>query len=184
MKFPELPDEIIEQTRQVYNQSEGQQWVFGDHLVGILDEIGPLYAKMVDSDAPDMAYHRARAHIIRTLAKRIGCDTTTLRDREMMARFYPVSTRKEYDMLTYHQLRACKAGGKEWQVYADWARDNLPAPVALIRRMVRGDGNDEPPWVGRWGRIVDLAQMIIEDHQAPQKVREAARAILRSGISV
>lgn len=181
-RLPDLPEELVEEVRQLYNATEGHQWVFGDLLVGIVDELGEKFANMIERDTPEIAYRHARAHIIRTIANKIGCDGSTLRDRESMSRFYPYEVRERYNMLTYHQLRACKAAGERWEEFAEYASANLPAPVSLIRAMIRGSSMPVPAWVKRWGHIYDTAnQILLYDYDAPKKIREAARDILRVG---
>lgn len=174
-----LPDTIIETARQLYGESVSHQWLIGDFLVEVIDEISPVYKRLRDGDN---VMRRIRAGILRQVATGIGCDVTTLRDRESMARFFPVEVREEYSALTYHQLRACKAAGDSWKDHADWALENLPAPVALIRRRIKANGNDVPAWVSRWERIIVIAEQIKDDPRAPDKVRRAASDILRSGV--
>ena len=160
-----LPDEVIEAARQLLHDGEGHQWRLGDHLVEVVDEFEHVLK---------------RSEIIRQLANGVGADASTLRDRECMARFYPPSLRRRYDSLTYHQLRACKSAGERWREYADWALDNLPAPVSLLRAMVKHNGDLPPAWVDRWARMQRLGELLADDAQAPPWVRQAGLYISRA----
>lgn len=179
-----ISDEIIEDFRAIYDSASGLQWATGDYLVDVVDELAPKFGVTLDDDNQSQAYHRARANIIRQLANGVGCDTTTLYDREGMSRFYPSDVRQDYHMLSYHQLRACKSAGENWKTWADWARDNLPAPVSLIRAKIKSKGHDEQPWVGRWQRIIVLAGAIRDDPDAPQRLRQICGGLLRTGIQL
>jgi hypothetical protein len=169
LAIPPLPDDLIESLRQVINDADRHQWATGDFLVGIVDELEDNYTRL--------GVRHARAWLIQHMANRVGCDASTLRDREAMARFYPGPVRARYDALSYHQLRACKAAGNQWQEYADWALDNLPAPVATIRAKIKHNGDLPPAWVSRWERVQVLCEALKDDAQAPPGVRLAARLI-------
>jgi hypothetical protein len=158
----QLPEQVIEALRQLLNDSESYQWAIGDFIIDVLDEFITL----------------DRADVIKQLADRTGHDRSTLRDRHNMCKFYPLETRKQYDMLTYSQLRACKSAGDRWQEYADWAMGNMPAPVAVIRARVKNNGHDEPAWVHRWESLVGIARMIAADEAAPDNIREAASQVI------
>ena len=175
--LPQLPDELVEVTRQLINDGEGHQWVLGDHLVAVVDELGGFYANLLDERSSTIALRRSRAHIIRQLADRTGADASTLRDRECMARFFPPEIRKDYDVLGWSQLRAIKSAGDQWQDYATWTLDNLPAPVRVIRRRIKNNGHDVPPWVGRWERLQDIARVMQHDETAPRVMRNVGRVV-------
>jgi hypothetical protein len=179
-----ISDEIIETFRAIYDSSSGLQWSTGDYLVEVVDELAPQFGAMLGDDNTSQAFHRARASIIKQLAYGVGCDTTTLYDREGMSRFYSEYERKEYHMLTYHQLRACKSAGNNWRTWAEWARSNLPAPVAMIRAKIKQGGREEPSWISRWQRIIVLAGAIRDDSDAPQRLRQLCGGILRSGVQM
>jgi len=66
-----------------------------------------------------------------------------MRDRESLARFFPPEVREEYPF-TYSQWRALRSAGSAWREYANWAADNLPAPVALIRAQIKSNGDLQP----------------------------------------
>jgi hypothetical protein len=154
-----LPDAVIELVRVELDRADVSQWHIGDMLVSIVEELGILYERS--------GVRSARAAIIRELATRTGRDASTLRDRHLMAAFYPPEVRASYDALTYHQLRACKSAGDNWRQYADWALDNLPAPVALIRARIKHNGDTPPLWLTRFERLIDQAQSLIETPETP-----------------
>ncbi len=180
-RLPDLPDIVIEVTRQLINDGEGYQWRLGDHIASVVDELGDKYAGFID-DTPQAegAVRRARAHIIRQLADRTGTDRSTLRDRENMARFFPPIVRGDLVPLTYHQLRACKSAGPDWQKHAEWALENLPAPPAIIRLRIKHKGELPLPWVARWDRFLQLANDLFVDDAAPDRVRAVARSVIES----
>lgn len=167
--IPPLPDNLIDSLRQVISDADKHQWATGDFLVGIVDELEDSYTRL--------GVRHARAWLIQHMANRVGCDTSTLRDREAMARFYPEPVRARYDALSYHQLRACKSAGNLWCEYADWALDNLPAPVAMIRAKIKNGGDLPPAWASRWERVSVLCEALKGDSEAPPEVRLAARLI-------
>lgn len=171
---PALPDEVIEGLRQLTDTAAGLQWATGDYLVGVVDEFTPYWERS--------GVRNGRAAIIGQLAASVGVDGSTLRDRECMARFYPTAERVKYDMLTYHQLRACKSAGPAWRTYADWAAGSL-ASVAKIRDKIAQDHNGVAAWVGRWDRLLALADMIIKDDSTalPAGVRAVLRVLVLGG---
>lgn len=166
---PPLPDVVIEPLRQLVNDADGHQWVIGDYIIDVVDELEAVYS--------GLGLRSARAWLIRHMAERVGADASTLRDRASMAKFYSPDVRSEYDTLSYHQLRACKSAGDEWQTYADWAMENLPAPVSLIRARVKHNGDLPPAWKGRWERVLVLAELLADDEEAPAHVRLWARVL-------
>lgn len=169
---PQIPDDLIEGVRQRLETAEMYQWELGDYLVEAEDEIIPHLARQV---------RYPRSYLINQISSRVGCDPSTLRDRASMARFYPPPIRQAYTPLTYHQLRACKSAGIHWQVYAEWALNNLPAPVAAIRAHVKHNGHSPPAWVGRWQRFVELAGALVDDAMTDPLARDIASQVLRRG---
>lgn len=166
-----LPDEFIEGVRQRLETAEGYQWELGDYLVEAEDEIIPHLSRQ--------GIRYPRAYLIREIASRVGCDTSTLRDRASMARFYPAPIRQEYTPLTYYQLRACKTAGIDrWRTHAEWALANLPAPVAAIRAHVKNNGHLPPAWEGRWARVLELCEQIAGDDKAHPRVARVCRVLL------
>jgi hypothetical protein len=171
-----LPEQAIEECRQLISAADNMQFGMGDWLVILVDEVAPMWTAA--------GIRHPRAEIIRQLSGATGADATTLRDRETMARFYPVSVREEFDCLTYHQLRACRSAGDRWREYAEWARDNLPAPVAVIRAKVAGNGHLPPPWIARWERVGVLCDLIARDPGAPTSIRAVCQELLDSDLPV
>jgi hypothetical protein len=159
-----LPEQVIEALRQLLDDGESYQWATGDFIIDVLDEFPQV----------------ARSNLIKQMADRTGSDRSTLRDRHNVARFYPQEIRKEFDMLTWSQLRACKAAQGEWRTYAEWAAKNMPAPVAVIRARIKNNGDDQPAWVHRWDSMQGLARMIAEDREAPEKIKKVCRLVLRT----
>ena len=116
--------------------------------------------------------------IIKQLADRTGSDRSTLRDRHNMSKFFPVPTRREYDMLTWSQLRACKSAGPEWRQYAEWAAGHMPAPVAVIRARIKNNGHDQPAWVHRWESMQGIAKQLMDDKDAPHQIRKISASVM------
>jgi hypothetical protein len=173
-----LPDEVIETARQLLDSCNEYQWGIGDLLVEVVDEL-----TVAASGFQTHGSGLSRSGIIRELSIRTGTDASTLRDRECMARFYPVPLRQEYSALTYYQLRACKSAGPDhWRAHADWALDNLPAPSALIRARVKHNGELPPAWVSRWERLCELAELLLSDDQTPADIRRALDLLQASNV--
>jgi hypothetical protein len=168
-----LPDEVIETARQLIDEQDGRQWELGDYLNEVVGEFEVHFAAQFDRRGAELAARRARTEIIRQIAGRTGADTSTLRDRQCMAAFYPAAVRAEYPF-SWSQWRALKSAGDEWRRYADWAADNLPAPAALIRAKIRGGGHLAPAWEGRWERAKILLELLEQDEGAPEALRGAA----------
>lgn len=168
--LPKLPDEIIETVRQLLIQDEDLRWALGDYLADVVVEIEPTYKRM--------GIRFPRATLFRQIANVVGCDTSTLRDRQSVCTFYPPGIRREFDALSWSQLRACKSAGSSWREYAEWALANLPAPVALIRARIKHNGHLPPKWEARWERILDLASEIERDDDAPQSIRGLCRGLV------
>ena len=144
------------------NDSESYQWAIGDLITDVLAEFPQI----------------KRANLLKQLADRTGSDRSTLRDRHNCAQFFPSEVRKEFDMLTYSQLRACKSAGVQWREYAEWAAGHMPAPVAVIRARVKNNGHDRPAWVHRWESMQGIAKQLVNDSEAPANVRDASAAVL------
>lgn len=168
---PPLPDEIIETLRQLQGDAERHQWGVGDFLVGVVDELSAVYEIA--------GVRRARTWLVRHMANRIGADESTLRDRECVARFFPEEVRGAYPF-SWSQWRAIKSAGDNWKEYADWAADNLPAPVTLIRQKIKANGHEKPKWIYKWEKAMDFLEDIADDEEAPQNVRSFANGIIKS----
>jgi hypothetical protein len=157
-----LPDQVIESLRQLLDDGDYHQFTVGDFIIDVLDEFTNI----------------PRSELIRQMADRTGSNRSTLRDRHNCARFFPKEIRKEFDMLTYSQLRACKSAGSQWREYAEWSASHMPAPVAVIRARIKNDGHDEPAWVYRWDSMRRLANQLVNDSDCPEVVRQVARGVL------
>ena len=46
--------------------------------------------------------------------------------------------------------------------------DSLPA----------GNGDDQPHWINRWDRVVELARLLVNDIDAPSIVRKSSQVVL------
>jgi hypothetical protein len=164
-----LPEEIIETVRQLADTQEQTQWALGDYL-----------AEQLENTRVEYEYYgikNYRAWFIRQLANHTGLDAGTLRDRQVMAEFFPLTTRAVYcPPLTYHQLRACKAAGDQWRQYANWAAADL-VPAAVIRQRIRNNGHDTPAWIGRWERMRTIAEALLAG-DTPEVVKTIARMVL------
>jgi hypothetical protein len=168
---PPLPDELIEELRQIQGDTEARQWVVGDFLVGVVDELGSQYERI--------GVRHARAWLLSHMAARIGCDPSTLRDRECMARFFPAAVREEYPFM-WSQWRALKSAGENWREHAEYWAVNLPAPVAAIRERVKSGGAVRAePWEARWERVQELAEQIKNDQAADVRARRLCGWLLR-----
>ncbi|KKL50579.1 hypothetical protein LCGC14_2304120 [marine sediment metagenome] len=158
----QLPEQVIEALRQLLDDGETYQWATGDFICDVLDEFPQVN----------------RSELVRQMADRTGSDRSTIRDWHNVARFFTKEVRKEFDMLTWSQLRACKHAGEEWRQYAEWAAAHMPAPVAVIRARIDNNGHDQPAWVHRWEGMQRLAQQIADDREAPDEIREACRLVV------
>lgn len=176
MNPPKLPDEAIEQLRQLLDRAESNNWLIGDHVNSVVSECQAWFEKA--------GFRHARAEIIRQLANATGRDPSTLRDRSAMANFYSPAVRQEFDALSWSQFRAVKSAGDKWREYADWALDNLPAPVAAIRAKIKYNGDGVPVWVSRWERLLQLAELLARDPSAPEDVQATGDWILNRKVEL
>jgi len=135
-------------------------WQQGDFLVDVVAELGSIIP---------------RAEIHKQLAAAVGADRSTMRDRELMSRFW--HDREQYAPLTYSQLRACKSAGDRAREYAEWALANLPAPVALIRAHIKHNGDLQPAWIARWDRVRELCELLAADKDTPARVRQVCQMV-------
>jgi len=168
--IPPLPDELIEKIRQLSDTADSFQWQIGDILSDVWDEVGQAYAAILDSE------RKAHAYIIGQIATRAGIAKSTLRDRESMSRFFPQAVREQLIPLTYHQIRAIKSAGDQWQIYRDWVFDQanqngyFPS-VETIRDQIKADGAECPLWSRRLIKVLPVLEKISLDPDAPQDIR-------------
>lgn len=190
MAYLQVPDEAIEVLRQLIWAHDNDQWDIADHIISVVDEAGPYIAHDISHETKgevpwERCLRMARTEIIRQMSDGTGADPSTLRDREVMGRFFPKEVRKKYeDKLTFHQLRACKYAGEEWRKWADWAveyadeHNGKTAPVRIIRKEIKkeGDGADKL-WLARIGRIKSAAYLIMTDALAPRVAADGAEVM-------
>jgi hypothetical protein len=157
-----IPDDVVEELRQLSDDSDGAQLRVGDYLCAVVDEFGHVVK---------------RSEIIRQLANRTGRDTSTYRDRETVCRVFPPNIRAEYDGFTYSHWRALKRAGDNWRAYADLLAGDISMPVSVLRTRIANNGALPPAWVGRWSRVQELSEALAGDEQAPPGVRLTARLI-------
>lgn len=176
-KIPPLPDEVIEEVRQLSDSADTFQWRIGDILCDVWDEVGREYTIILDSE------RRAHAYIIGQVANRAGIAKSTLRDRENMSKFFPKPVRKELEPLTYHQARALKSAGDQWQEYKKWVFDfadqegYFPS-VEAIRDKIKAAGADLPLWQKRMNQIIPLLVKVSLDPEAPTALTKDAAEFL------
>jgi len=187
VKIPPLPDALIDELVTLLDKAEPMQWAIGEFIVKVWEELGDAYANVFKqrNTTWSAAYAKSRAHawFVAHLAERTGTDVSTLRDRESMVGFWG-EHRRDYEQYTYHQLRAYKAAGDNWrqvmrecELEADkWGK--LPS-VRDIRNYIRDNGG-KPAWENRWKRFIRLAELLAEDEDAPNDVREVAGTVIRS----
>lgn len=136
-------------------EGEVHQWALGRYLVDVVDEFGLAL----------------RPEIIRQLSNGTGAHPSTLRDREVMCRFYSPDEQSEYPF-SWSQFRALKSAGREhWREHAEYWVQHLPAPVSAIRHRIKGNGHLEPVWQSRLEAMVHIANLIYLDESAPQNLR-------------
>jgi len=152
----------------------------GDFLVGVVDEF--LNYFMDDSISPSRRAEKARSDIIRQIADQAGAQESTLADSESMARKFPPAVREKWEVLTFHQLRACAAAKQDWERWAAWAvaygdeHGGKVAPVRVIRREIKREGGGGYANWERWtDKMLDLAEKILDEGGAPTQVIEVTR---------
>ena len=159
----ELPTDAVEILRQLTGDSDRVQWAIGEVSAALVDELAGFYGK---------------APVRQRIAIETGLAPETVRDREAMARFYPEHVRQAYPALGYHQLRACKGAGERWEEYASWAVESAdqyggrPAPVVAIRARIKQNGDQDPGWVRKWERVIELMELLADDQELPELNRE------------
>lgn len=163
-----LPDDIIDTARALLDGSEAYQWQLGDFLTDVVDEFGRQH----------------RAAIIRELSSQTGADASTLRDRQIVAAFFPRAVRDLYPF-TWSQWRALKSAGPEhWQEHAEYWVEHLPAPVAAIRKRIKGNGHTQDErWQDRLELMLEMARLLAEDEAAPVDARRLGVDVLACGKS-
>jgi hypothetical protein len=171
--LPQLPGALVERIRQELDSSEQHQFEAGWLLVEAVDE-SSQYLKP--------------SQVFQAVAAKVGAAIATLRDRENMGRFYARRDVREFDMLTYGQLRACKAAGADgWRDVATWAITSAddyggnPAPADVIRRHIVGNGLEaEPLWMRRRNRAIAILTALANDPETPPDVAGWAKECVKN----
>ena len=156
------------------------RWNDGDFLMAVVDEFLPYFED--ESIAPTRRSQAARRAIIRQIADQSGGQESTLAESERMARLITPEARKKWDVLNFHQMRACASAKDDWERWAAWAvgyaheHSGKLAPVRVIRREIKRGGNGGFVTWAQWlDKMTDLAYRIIEDGSAPDAVLAMAR---------
>jgi len=168
-QIPQLPEEVIEQIRQLSDSADSFQWQIGDILADVWAEVGPAYTRQLES------VRKAHSYIIGQVANRAGIAKSTLRDRESMSRFFPPDMRDKLQPLTYHQCRALKSAGAQWVKYHTWVMDQADEKgyfpsVEAIRDQIKADGADLSLWQRRLNKVIPLLVKITVDPAAPTEI--------------
>lgn len=174
-----LPDEVFTHLAYMLQEGEKWQWNVGDYIEEIWQKILPL-VKPEDGKTHVQMARKAHADLIRTLAEGTGADKSTLNDRQNMAEFFSPRKRRQYEMLSYSQLRACKKAGPEhWEEWAQWALVNgfygRPAGVHTIRRAINKAEDPTPDWIRRLNKIDGLVTEWLEVHIRDEDVPKEAQ---------
>jgi len=157
---PKLPDNVVEELRQLLDMSGAYQFVIGDYLVSVVDEFGHVLK---------------RPEIIRQLAHACKCDASTLRDRESLARFASPDMRKEYEF-TFSQWRSLRIAGPDWEGYAKQAAAELWS-ADRIRAQIKSNGDGLPAWLYWWGKLGDVLEKVIIGKDTPEHIKAWCRQI-------
>lgn len=164
----QIPDEALDQLRELLEQDGQMQWVIGQFVVDFWQE-------MLKYIKPE-EIREAHAEVIRQFAKGTGADKSTLRDREKMYLFYEDFDRSRYPTFTYHQWRALRKAGKDkLEETAELAHDNNWS-VAQIRKHLDKKPKSEVV-LKRLDRIDSEARKIMDDEEVPENVRESLSLI-------
>lgn len=175
LKDVQLPDETLEWLHAYEVEESQSQWKLGDLAAELVDRFKGTFG---------------RSLIMKRLAIEAGVRTSTVRDREGMARFFTLEVREEFDVLSYHQLRACKQAQERWRKLAEWALESAdefggrPAPVEAIRLKAKGNEDGKKAWDDRIRAMRSNAEKVVEDEAVPAGMAEICRLFLDSTTSV
>jgi hypothetical protein len=165
----QIPDEALDQLRRLLEQEGGIQWEVGDFLVAYWDE---MLSHLKPKEIGD-----AHAKFIRDFAKGTGSDKSTLRDRKNMSMFFSHADREKYEVFTYHQFRALRSAGKDWEEYAVKALDEGWS-VAETRHNIKKDKEQRPDYLVRLEKMEVQANKIVAHEDTPVEVKEGVKLIL------
>ena len=170
----QLPDEVIERLQDNTRKEDDARWDDGDIAAEVVEEFGPTHGKML---------------VRQRIAIEAGVSTSTIRSREEMSRYWPLSARADwgsdespgFDILTWSQWRAIKPARDKWRKLATWAVESAddfggrPAPVdAILAKRLRDDGSPDPTWENKFMRMWGLCDDIAVMKGAPKPVMDAA----------
>lgn len=165
----QIPDEALDQLSSLLDQSGKTQWEIGDFIVAYWEEM----LKYVHPSE----VREQHAELIRQFAAGTRADRTTLRDREKMSMFFTVEDRLRWgEVFSYHQFRALRSAGEDWEEYAVRAADENWS-VARIRKEIKGEHTLAEVIRKRLDKIEDNARKIMDDEEVPDNVRTSLMLI-------
>jgi len=166
-----LPDEAINRIVHTREKGDDSKWAEGRLAVELVDEYGKRYGK---------------GRLRKKIGIEAGYAAATIRDREAMARFFNEAIVEDYGVLSYSQMKACKAAGPDgWKDLADWAVESAddfggrPAPVDAINMKRRGIPRDDPTWIKQAIRVFDLCEVLLGVGEVPEGIAKGCRAFIR-----
>jgi hypothetical protein len=170
----QIPDEAYDQLRTLLEHDGSIQWQVGDFITEFWTE---MKRYLVESEV-----NKAHAKMIRDFADHTGADRTTLRDRERMSRFFTQEERAEYPILTFHQFRALRSAGDDWQQWAEWAMENgrqgAPASTSKIRQAIKESKDPTPDFLKRLERMEKDGQWVLSNEEPPKDVKDGVALVL------
>jgi hypothetical protein len=168
-----IPDEAIEQLRDLLEEDKKLQWEVGDFIVAYWAEIQKYI--------PEKEHRKMHAKLIRDFANGTGASRTTLRDREKMSMFFTVLERERYEVFTFHQFRALRSAGEDWQEWAEWALINgfngAPASHRAIREAIKGERDPYLALIEDLDSIAKKVRKIMDAEETPKSVRTGLSCI-------
>lgn len=163
-----LPDMVFAQLRHLLDMEENLQWEVGDFIRDVWVEI--------EIRVPDGKERKAHAEMINQMAYGTGADKSTLRSREKMSMFYTKEDRAKWDMYTYHQLRAIRKAGENWETVAEWGMtggyNGGVATIDELRAKIDGEIDANELCMKRLIVLERKIRVILDDLSTPASVRE------------
>ena len=167
MKF-QIPDEALTQLRTLLEEDGTMQWEIGKFIAVYWQEV----LRYVDSRDT----REAHAEVIRQFASGTGADRTTLRDREKMWLFFTDDDRERFPVFTYHQFRALRKAGEDWERWAILASDGNWS-VARIRKEMAKEEDPNKVLLKRLDKLGKATRKILDDQDVPKEVRTSLSLI-------
>lgn len=164
----QIPDEALDQLRAILERDGDTQWEIGQFIVDYWQEV-LKYAK--PGEIGDL-----HAELIRQFAKGTGADRTTLRDREKMRLFFSDKDRAKFPTFSYHQWRALRKAGEDWERWAILAY-NGGWSVAQIRREMALEKDPKEVLLKRINKLGISIRKILDDQDVPKEVRTSLSLI-------